>query len=136
MEIHDKDGKRINPATEETFSQISEKIADAATEATLQMLRDSQTSGAQKSQIVNPDGEIVRLQVSNFGILDISESDFSFENNRPFLLKNDNNASVTLEVMPAGGDEYIETVFGIGWNPEVIISVKAKALGGSLLWGY
>ena len=136
MEIHDKDGKRINPATQETFSQIADRLAAAATEQTLQWLRESQTNGSQLSQIINPDGNVVRLQVSNFGILDISESDFSFENDRPFLLKNDNNASIALEVMPAGGDQYVETVFGVGWNPEVIISVKAKALGGSLLWGY
>jgi len=210
MEIHDKDGKRINPATEDTLKSIESKVAAGATnqsindllaaieaitgivsteatliaigillgaisdqqkdasqkaqvvtaggvnvdfataskqdeqttaletiDAVLDAIAGKQSDATQKTQIVNPDGAVVRMQVPNFGIIaDLASADFSLPDNVPFLLKNDNPTDVILEVMPAGGNSYVETNFGQGWNPELIKAIKTNVDGGSLLWGY
>lgn len=157
MQLHDLLKRRINPATEDTLKSIESKVAAgatsgnitsleaiisdllavAATELTLELVITALGNGTQKAQIVNPDGVVVRMQVPNFGIIaNLASADFYLPDNIPFLLKNDNPTDVILEVIPAGGDSYVETNFGQGWNPELIKAIKLNVDGGSLLWGF
>lgn len=94
-------------------------------------------SGKVKTQLVDTEGRSVRLQLPNFGhVVGLGEADFTMEDSLPFLIKNDNEESVTLEVIPAGGEDYVETIFAVGWNPEIVKAIKTTQSGGSLLWGW
>jgi hypothetical protein len=84
-----------------------------------------------------PEHEEVSLQISKFGtVTNLSSANFSLSGNHPFLIKNDGEAAVTLEVMPESGSAYVSTVFQVGWNPEIVKSIKKTSGGGTLLWGY
>jgi len=79
----------------------------------------------------------VNLQVSYFGsISNLASQNFSLTNYKPFLIKNDGDDNVTLEVKPYKGSAWVETVFAPGWNPEIVKEIKSTANGGTLLWGY
>lgn len=96
-----------------------------------------QSDGSQKGQLVDEQGRNIRLQVATFGVVSgLGEDDFSLDNDHPFLVKNDNEEPTTLEVMPAGGDSYVETTFAVGWNPELVIAIKTNESAGNLVWGY
>lgn len=53
----------------------------------------------------------------------------NYKQNVPFLVKNDSEDDIRLEVKFDGSDEYIETTFYVGWNPEVIIEIKNAPAG-------
>ena len=45
--------------------------------------------------------------------------------------------TVTLEVMPVNGSEWVTTKFYVGWNPELVKKVKLnETVGLSLKYGY
>lgn len=74
-------------------------------------------------------GEETSLQISRMGVLDISTADFSLDDKSDggFLIKNDGTSPVFLKVRLLGmkdTDDYIETRFEVGWNPEIVKSVK------------
>lgn len=113
MEIHDKDGKRINPASEDTFKD-----------------------GTAKMQIANPDGNSLSLQHTVFDSVDgLSDGDFTLPGNIPFKIKNDNEEAVSLEVKPAGLGKWVLTNFHPGWNIEIVVAIKQNALVTNLIWG-
>jgi len=106
------------------------------TEQNSATINTSLTSGAQKTQVV-AGSNTVSLQVPNFGaVTDLETDNFSLPDDAPFVIKNDNDEPVTLEVIPAGGSAFVETVMAVGWNPEIVKEIKTTAGGGSLLWGY
>lgn len=84
-------------------------------------------------------GEMVSPQIGKMGsITNLKDNDFSLPDGQSFNIKNDGQA-VMLQVTLAGmeADEYIETLFEVGWNPEIIKSVKANSQTGiNLKWGY
>lgn len=76
-------------------------------------------------------GEETSLQISRMGVLDISSADFKLDDKSDggFLIKNDGTAPVFLKVRLLGmkdTDEFIETRFEVGWNPEIVKTVKKK----------
>lgn len=46
------------------------------------------------------------------------------ESTIPFLVKNVSGAAQTLNVKLAENEDYIETVFDPGWNPELLVGIK------------
>lgn len=84
---------------------------------------------------VNRKGDRPSPQISEMGAIDISTEDFSLSNGGVFCLKNDNADSVTLEVKLPHTSEWISTVFQPGWNPEILVAVKAQAGVSNLKWG-
>lgn len=79
----------------------------------------------------------VNIQVSKFGaVTNLESANFDLANDHPFLIKNDGTETVTLEVMPLHGTDYVSTKFAVGWNPEIVKAIKKTSGGGTLLWGY
>lgn len=74
-------------------------------------------------------GSVTNLTSANFSITGVG-----------FQVKNDGTTSVTLEVQLWGMDDntYVTTVFEVGWNPEIVKTIKLNASAGSynLKWGY
>jgi hypothetical protein len=74
------------------------------------------------------------------GIIDnLPNENFSLADGQNFNVKNDGTQSLTLQVqlaaMPEG--EFVETTFEVGWNPEIVKTVKQTSLSSSnLKWGY
>jgi hypothetical protein len=84
-------------------------------------------------------GHMVSPQFGKMGnITDLSTSNFKLADGNCFNIKNEGIDSVILEVKLAGGDEFIETKFEPGWNPEIIKEIKYKAAAAdySLKYGY
>ena len=65
--------------------------------------------------IHNRDGRATSTQVSRMD--DITEDVFTPE--FYFLIKNTNDNEVTVEIRPAGQENFITTVLYPGWNPEL-----------------
>jgi hypothetical protein len=77
------------------------------------------------------------LQISAFGaVTGLSAANFSLAEKKAFLIKNDGTENVTLEVLPAVGSTWVETVFQPGWNPEIVQMIRKNANSLTLLWGY
>jgi len=80
---------------------------------------------------------MVSAQIGKMGVIDLL-SDFSLPNGQSFNIKNDGDEPVLLEVQLAkmANGEFVETIFDVGWNPEIIKVVKQPATVGDLKWGY
>lgn len=70
--------------------------------------------------IVNQDLKVQSLQVSR--LLNVPAGEF--EPGLMFLLKNITDENITVEVRPAGQEEYINTVLYPGWNVELVNAVR------------
>lgn len=85
------------------------------------------------------EGAVASLQISKMGSIDLSKGDFSIEG-KGFQIKNDSTTTVELELKLLGmeaSDEWVKTVIGVGWNPEIVKSVKSSSLSNlNLKWGY
>lgn len=90
----------------------------------------------------NRDGQQISAQVSKMGTITLAE-DFILDG-YPFQLKNDRDTAVTLKVLPYGNydrenpsnNQWVETSFAPGWNPEILVGIKATSQNVSLKWGY
>lgn len=71
-------------------------------------------------RIINANLRVNSLQVSQ--LFAIPAGDFDYE--EAFLLKNITDDELTLEILPADQEEYIQTVIYPGWNPELVVAVK------------
>jgi len=58
--------------------------------------------------------------------IDVSTADFVPTENTPFLIKNDGEDTVTLEVKYADGTDWISTKFKVGWNEDLVKAVKTN----------
>lgn len=77
------------------------------------------------------------MQVSKFGsVTNLASANFELSDNQPFLVKNENDDAVTLEVLPLFGTTWVNVKFYAGWNPEIVLKIKKSSGGGTLLWGY
>lgn len=82
-------------------------------------------------------GERTSVQISAFGaVTGLSAANFSLPKKTNFLIKNDGEEAVTLEVLPAIGSAWVETVFQPGWNPEIVQMIRKNSEELTLLWGY
>ena len=83
---------------------------------------------------------MVSAQIGKMGVIDgLQESDFSLPDGQCFNVKNDGTQAVSLQVQLPGmeSDEFVETKFEVGWNPEIIKIVKQTSLSSiNLKWGY
>lgn len=70
--------------------------------------------------IVNQDLKVQSLQVSR--LLNVPAGEF--EPGLMFLLKNITDENITVEIRPAGQEEYVSTVLYPGWNVELVNAVK------------
>lgn len=69
-------------------------------------------------------------------IANLASQDFSLPDDEPFIIKNDNDDVVILEVKYIDGDDtWVSTKFQVGWNPDIVKAIKTTATGGALLWG-
>lgn len=75
------------------------------------------------STIVNRDNVTNSLQVSK--IINVSGS--SIKPGFPFLIKNNSETGIQLNVVPWGQSTSVNTVFFPGWNPELIGEIKGGA---------
>lgn len=74
-------------------------------------------------------------QIGYMGTIDLSE-DFSIER-KYFLVKNDGEENVKLEVRLANMTEFVETIFAPGWNPELVSEIKKDtSITYDLKYGY
>lgn len=74
------------------------------------------------------------LQISKMGIIKL-DKDFDLQGSG-FNIKNDGAKPVTLKVKLDMMGEYIETRFAVGWNPEIVVSIKQPESSGlDLKWG-
>lgn len=85
-------------------------------------------------------GEMVSAQIGKMGVIDgLTNGNFSLEDGQCFNVKNDGTQAVELQVQLAGmaDGEFVETKFEIGWNPEIVKTVKQTSLSSiNLKWGY
>jgi hypothetical protein len=85
-------------------------------------------------------GEMVSPQVAKMGTISIASGNFKLENGQSFLIKNDGDSPVFLNVKLAAmddNDDYVTTRIDCGWNPELIKEVAQDAsLNVNLKWGY
>ena len=80
------------------------------------------------TQLRTKKGQVVRMQVTEWeNITDLKTEDFSKEG-VAFVIKNENDASIVLEVMPFDGDTFVATKFNPGWNIEIVKAVKTNIL--------
>lgn len=76
------------------------------------------------------------LQISQMGI--INPGYFTLcDKDRVFLIKNDGDDPITLNVRLATmkPDEWISTIFDVGWNPELIVEIQNVPANTNLKWG-
>ena len=85
-------------------------------------------------------GEHVSAQIGKMGVIgDLSNGNFALADGQCFNIKNDGIQPVKLSVQLAGmeDEDFIETQFDCGWNPEIVKIVKQTSLSGTnLKWGY
>lgn len=84
-------------------------------------------------------GECTSAQIGKMGeISNLSQGNFALEDGQVFNIKNDGEEAIVLSVQLAGmnGDDFVETRFDIGWNPEIVKVVKQNASNVNLKWGY
>ena len=81
--------------------------------------------------IEDENGYKVNLQVSFVG--NIPGGDFY--NDRCFLVKNNTDSNITVQIKPANNKDFISTTLYPGWNAEICTAVKG-AVGGQLQYGY
>lgn len=85
-------------------------------------------------------GEMVSAQIGKMGIIDnLQDKNFSLQDGQCFNIKNDGTQPIKLEVLLAGmpDGEFVETGFEVGWNPEIVRTVKQTSLSSiNIKWGY
>lgn len=83
-------------------------------------------------------GDMVSPQIGRMGVIDCSSGDFRLSNGQSFNIKNDGDEDVVLNVQLASmtDDDFIETTFATGWNPEIVKCVKQSDASTNLKWGY
>ena len=78
------------------------------------------------------------VQIGKMGMIDLLGGDFSLSDGQVFNIKNDSDDPVLLEVQLAGmkGVDFVETIFDVGWNPEIVRVVKQSSTYANLKYGY
>lgn len=92
----------------------------------------------------NRDGMQVSAQVSKMGVITLNQGQNFVMDGYPFQVKNDRETAVTLEVLPFGNydrdnpsnNQWVTTTFAPGWNPEMLVAIKASSQDVDLKWGY
>lgn len=80
----------------------------------------------------NLNGNGMSLQISKLQAVEsLNTTDFDWRDDDnqqvPFLIKNDGDDDIMLEVMLWDDTQYVETLFTAGWNPELVRSIKSDA---------
>ena len=80
-------------------------------------------------------GQMVSAQIGRMGVINTA-ADFSLPAGQVFNIKNEGDDAVVLEVQLAGmaAGQFVETVFEVGWNPEIVKTLKASG-ATDLKWG-
>lgn len=91
--------------------------------------------GIGSTSIYNRDGVACSLQYSVIGDIETSEEVFQLPGLQSFNIKNIGSDPITLKVMLAGMDEYVDTTFYPGWNPEIVIKIETNN-ESDLQYGY
>lgn len=71
-------------------------------------------------QIHNENERIISLQVSKMKKIPAG----NYTQDEPFLIKNITDNNITLQVLLADDDDYIENIIYPGWNPELVKGIK------------
>lgn len=79
-------------------------------------------------------GNEVILQAYGKPVTNLSSANFTLSNNKHFVVKNDNEERVALEVKYVGSNTFVSTYFQPGWNPDVIWAIKQNAGVSNLLY--
>lgn len=83
-------------------------------------------------------GQMVSAQIAKMGVIDATKSNFALDGGVAFNIKNDASAPVSMDIRLAGmpKGEFITTTIEMGWNPEIVVEVKATSAPHNLKWGY
>lgn len=85
-------------------------------------------------------GEVVSSQIGKMGVISgLERQNFALANGQCFNIKNDGDEPVLLSVQLAGAEEgeFVETYFEVGWNPEIIATIKqTDNTTNNLKWGF
>ena len=79
-------------------------------------------------------GHRVILQPRGKQITGLADNDFVLPNNAAFVVKNDNDERVAVEVKYEGTTVFVPTKLDTGWNEDLIIAIKQNALVSNLLY--
>jgi hypothetical protein len=83
---------------------------------------------------------MVSAQIGKIGVIDnLTNANFSLLDGQNFNVKNDGLQPIKLQVQLAAmkDGEFVETTFEVGWNPEIIKTVKQTSLSSiNLKYGY
>ena len=71
-------------------------------------------------QIHNENERSISLQVSKMKLLPAGD----YTQEQAFLIKNISGQELSLEILPADDNDYLETTITLGWNPEVVIGIR------------
>ena len=91
------------------------------------------------SSIIGTGGISTPLQITLFGaITNLAAADFVLPDNRPFIICNDTDLPITLNVIPAASTtgDYVAKRFQPGDNAYLVRKIQSTALANTLLWGY
>lgn len=82
-------------------------------------------------------GEAVSVQIGKMGKI-FTNKDFQLPAGQTFNIKNEENEPVILEVQLGQMEdgETVETLFDVGWNPEIVKVLKKPSQPYDLKWGY
>ena len=83
--------------------------------------------------------EMISLQIAKMGAVEnLAGEDFYLADGSSFLVKNDGENAVELEVQLAAMEngEFVSTIFDTGWNPELVKRIKRNSAEMQLKWGY
>jgi len=86
-------------------------------------------------------GVLTSPQVAIWDVIsNLATANFKIASNKGpvgFLIKNETDTSVWLNVMPLKGSAFVPTKFAPGWNCELVREIQLNATAGlDLKWGY
>lgn len=87
-------------------------------------------SNDKQKLVTGEDRDELKLQCVDFdNVTDLDSENFSIESGKKyFMIKNENNANIILEVKPARGTEFVSTTFYPGWNIEMVKEIKTNTV--------
>ena len=74
----------------------------------------------------------ITSQISKLGVIPIN----GFEPNFTFLIKNNTDSNLLVNIKLANNEEYIITTIYPGWNPEICSGINYLGSLGDLQFGY
>jgi len=91
------------------------------------------------TSLVGTGGVSTSLQLSMIGsVTNLGAANFKLEDSHPFVICNDTDTAIILEVIPAASKTgaFVTKRFQPGDNAYLVKEIKLTALENTLIWGY